>query len=60
MSRDSWLLTLAALGALVGYLTADGRVPTDWGYQDWLKFIAFVAAWAAGKLATSPLRGEHE
>jgi len=60
MTRDSLVLWLAAIGALVGYLVADGRVPTEWGYADWLKFVAFVIAWGSGKLATSPLRGEKD
>jgi hypothetical protein len=57
MNRDSYVLTLAAIGALVGYLVADGRIPLEWGYADWLKAIAFAIAWISGKLATSPLAG---
>ena len=59
-NRDSIVFTLLAVGALVGYLLSDGRVPTEWGYTDWLQFIAFVVAYASGKLATSPLPGAQK
>lgn len=58
MTRDSLVLTLAAVGAALGYLMADGRLPTTWTYADWLKAVAFLVAWGAGKLATSPLKGD--
>lgn len=59
MTRDSLTLWVLAGGALVGYLAADGRVPTEWAYADWLKFAAAVFAWGMGKLQSSPLRGKE-
>lgn len=60
MTRDSLALWFAAGIALVGYLmTADRPVP-QWGYNDWLQFASFALVWGAGKLATSPLPGEHD
>jgi hypothetical protein len=58
LTRESAALWLAAAGALVAYLIADGRWPGDWVYQDWLKLAAAVVAWGVGKLQHSPLKGE--
>src|SRR5688572_23864178 len=55
-TRDSlvWLFTLTA--SLVGYLLADGRPPTEWAYNDWLKAVAAIAAIISAKLQGSPLQ----
>lgn len=56
LTRDNKLvLWLTAAAALVAYLMADGRPPTDWGYADWLKFAAAVFAYLSAKLQSSPL-----
>ena len=60
MTRDSIILTLATIGSVVGYLVADGRLPTTWGYVDILKFVAFIIGIVSAKLATSPLRGDND
>ena len=60
LTRDSIVLTLTTIGAIIGYLVADGRVPVDWAYVDVLKFIAFIIGIVSAKLATSPLRGEKD
>lgn len=60
MTRDSRLLWLGLAVALVGYLITAGTPPIDWSYMDWLQGASFLLAWASGKLATSPLRGEHD
>lgn len=59
MTRDSIVWWLAILGALVTYLSTS-EPPTAWSYQDWIQFIAAVIATVSGKLATSPLPGEHD
>lgn len=56
LSRDSWILWLAIIGAIVTYLLASPP-PNQWLYQDWLKAAMFIISTAAGKLATSPLPG---
>lgn len=58
LHRSSHALWLTAVGALVAFLLADGRVPTEWSYQDWLKFVAACVAWGIGKLQSSPLPGK--
>jgi hypothetical protein len=60
MYRSSPALWLTAIGALVGFLLADGRPPTEWSYQDWLKFLAAIVAWGVGKLQSSPLPGKDD
>lgn len=55
-NRDSWLWWLGIASAVVLYLT-QAAPPTEWGYQDWLKALAFAIATISGKLATSPLAG---
>ena len=57
VTRDSLGLWLVAAGALVGYLLADGRPPTEWAYADWLNFAVATIAWGTGKPQWSPLRG---
>lgn len=58
ITRDSWVWIVAALGALVGYLVTAQTPPTEWGYMEWLQFVSFGLAWAAGKLTGSPLAGD--
>jgi hypothetical protein len=60
LTRDSALWWMTILGSVVAYLLADGRPPTVWVYGDWLKAIAFSVSTFAGKMGTSPLRGEHD
>jgi hypothetical protein len=60
ITRDSAVLGIGGVSALVAYLLADGRPPNEWAYQDWLKLGAAGFAWAMGKLQTSPLKGEHD
>lgn len=60
VTRDSLVLWIAAGGALVLYLQSASAPPTSWSYSEWLQFAAFVLAWAAGKLQTSPLAGEND
>jgi len=59
-TRDSMTLWIAAGAALVLFLQSADNPPTMWGYGEWLQFAAFVLAWGAGKLQTSPLPGEHD
>lgn len=60
ISRDSRVLLLGAIGALVVYLQNADGTPLAWGYREWLQFLAFVVAFLSGKLATSPLPGNHD
>lgn len=60
LTRDSILWALAAISAAVTYLVADGRPPTEWAYNDWLKMIAAAALWLSGKLSTSPAPHSEE
>lgn len=60
VSRDSFLLTLGFLAALVGYLTTAANPPSAWTYMEWLQFASFLLAWLMGKFATSPLPGKHD
>lgn len=60
MTRDSHVWWLGIAGALVTFLIADGRQPTDWTYVDWLKFIALAIGTISGKLANSPLKHSDE
>lgn len=58
MTRDSSLLWLGLAIAVVGYLSTAAKPPTAWGYAEWLQAASFVLAWVAGKLGSSPLKGE--
>lgn len=60
INRDSMVLWVGAVGALVLYLQSAEGPPTTWGYNQWLQFVAFVAAFISGKLGTSPLKGESD
>ena len=60
LTRDSALWTVAALAAVVGYLITAREPPTAWSYQEWLQACAFVLAWLAGRLSSSPLAGQHD
>lgn len=59
LSRDSILLWLPVVGALITYLLA-AKPPAQWDYYAWLQFVAAVIAVAATKLQTSPLKGDKE
>lgn len=59
LSRDSLLWTLLIVGAIVGYL-ASMPPPTDWTWSQWMASVAAIIGIIAGKLATSPLAGEHD
>lgn len=54
LTRDSAVLPVAALTAVIGYLLTKSP-PTHWGYLEWLQASAFLLAWVSGKLASSPL-----
>lgn len=60
VNRDSMVLWVGALGALVLYLQNAEGPPLAWGYSEWLQFAAFVLAFISGKLATSPLPGQND
>lgn len=60
MTRDSIVWWLGIVGAIVLFLIADGRPPTDWSYIDWLKFIAGAIGTISGKLASSPLKHSED
>ena len=55
-TRDSqvWLFTLGA--AVIGYLVAAEKPPTDWSYREWLQAAAFLFAALSAKLQGSPLQ----
>lgn len=57
LTRDSVVLSLAALGAALAYLIADGRPPTEWNYSDWLKAAMAGVMWLSGKASSSWLKG---
>jgi basic membrane lipoprotein Med (substrate-binding protein (PBP1-ABC) superfamily) len=60
MNRDSLLLTLGIIGAVIGYLIAAGEPPNAWSYQEWLQAAAFAVGVLAAKLSTSPLPHSEE
>lgn len=60
MNRDSIILWLGLVVAVVGYLIGAAKPPTEWAYMEWLQAASFVLAWVTGKLATSPLKGEFD
>lgn len=60
LTRDHWIWWLTLVAAFLGYLAADGRPPTEWAYQDWIKAGVAGSMWLIGKLQTSPLVGEGE
>lgn len=59
-NRDSLVWTLAIFGALITYLISVDVPPTEWNYKQWLQFASAAVATISGKLATSPLKGEHD
>lgn len=59
LTRDSAVWWLGIIGATLTYLLA-ADPPSAWTYHQWLQAAAFVVATLSGKLATSPLRGEHD
>jgi hypothetical protein len=60
ITRDSAVLTLGILGALVGYLAAAQHTPLEWTFHEWMQFALMGIGVIAGKLSTSPLKGEHD
>lgn len=59
VTRDSMIWWLGIIAAVLAYLSAS-ESPAVWAYTDWVQAAAFVVATISGKLATSPLRGEHD
>ena len=60
LTRDSALLYLTFAGVVIGYFVAAEQTPDDWGFRDWMQFLAMVVAWGVGKLQSSPLpHSEH-
>ena len=59
ISRDSYVLWVGVLAAVVGYLTVS-EAPWLWDYADWLKAAAFGLGLISTKLMTSPLKGEND
>jgi hypothetical protein len=55
MNRDSILLSIGVLGAVIGYLISAGEPPTKWNYQEWLQAGSFAIGVLLAKLSTSPL-----
>ena len=55
-TRDSmvWLFTLGA--ALIAYLLAADKPPTEWNYREWLQAGAAAFATLSAKLQGSPLQ----
>jgi hypothetical protein len=52
--RDSWLWILAIAAAILTYLGA-AEPPTQWHWDDSIRFAAFCVATLSGKLSQSPL-----
>jgi len=55
-TRDSllWILTFGA--AVIAYLLASDKAPTDWNYREWLQAGAAAFAALSAKLQGSPLQ----
>jgi hypothetical protein len=60
MNRDSILLSIGILGAVIGYLISAGKPPTEWNYQEWLQAGSFAIGVLLAKLSTSPLPHSEE
>ena len=58
-NRDSFVLWLGLVVAIVGYLVTAQTPPQDWSYMQWLQALSFALAWVMGKLATSPFAGKE-
>ena len=60
ITRDAWLLYLAAAGTVLGYMAAAETTPDQWNFKQWVQLGLVVVAWLTGKLQTSPLPGEND
>ena len=60
ITRDAWLLYLAAAGVVLGYMAAADSTPDQWTFKQWVQLGLVVVAWLTGKLQTSPLPGEND
>jgi len=59
MTRDSWIWTLGIIAAvLAAAANQAGLFPAGW--YPWINFLSLVLGIVSGKLATSPLPGEHD
>jgi hypothetical protein len=54
-TRDSLVWFIALGAALVAYLLAAEKPPTEWSYREWLQATAAVFAALSTKLQASPL-----
>ena len=59
LARNGLSLWLFAISALCVYLSA-APPPTEWSYQDWIRFVAACAAWGIGKQQASQLPSSKE
>lgn len=61
LTRDSWILTLTIIGAVLGVvLTQFDVLPANWQpYKGLVTIVASVVGVIAGILRTSPLAGEN-
>ncbi len=59
LTRDSVIWTFVILAASATYL-ATMPPPTVWTWAQWCQTVAVLAGIVAGKLSTSPLRGEND
>jgi len=59
LTRDSWILTLTIIGAVLGVVVAQFDVlPAGWqGYKGLVTVLASVVGVVAGILRSSPLAG---
>lgn len=55
LTRDSAVLWLGIIGALVGYLAAAQHPPIEWTWHEWMQFALSAVGVISGKLASSPL-----
>lgn len=58
-TRDSALLTLTVVGAIIAYLLA-APPPSEWDYYETLKALAALVAILAAKLSNSPWPSKRE
>lgn len=60
LTRDSLVLILGFIAALIGFLMLNDNPPMLWTYKQWLQSGLFVVGWWLGKLGTSPLPGKND
>ncbi len=60
VTRDSYILWVGFGVAVVGFLVAAEKPPTEWSYMEWLQAASVMLAWVFGKLARSPLAGDKK